>query len=570
MTDKTLPFPHPPEAPAVAVAPLPVGAQVAHLRIARVLAESAHAIVYLTHADAGGEPIALMEYFPRALALRQPDGSVRARQAGDAIALSVAREGFVQDANTLQAIRHPGVMPVLGSLQAHRTVYRAMPFIDGVTLERQVQERDGPVTVGEVTRLLDSLLDALEALHKAGVVHGAVRPDQVLIAPDGHPVLLGMASAGAELAGHEPGPWSAPEQAAMSRHDRINSATDLYMAALTVWFAATGVPPPPLSDRLAKPHEWDPAVALAQLPEDEGDSGAALDRLAGAINAALALLPAERPQRVADLRALLHPGPAQAAAFEPSGTAPLWVGAVPDRESQWEVLDGGPSALPASGEVAPPPRAAAPSGAHERAAATPSVAHERAAAAPIDDARPVKPTLRPAADRSDGAAQRPWGWIALALLVLCAAVATAWWALRRTQAPELPPLATPTAPRPVAEVPVTTPPAPAPLAAPAAEPRPAPAASAVQAPGAAATASAAALAAPKPEAKPAATTALAAPALAAPKPTAPRSAVANTPQSQCSGRTQFALLYCLQEQCGKPAWRNHAQCAELRRRGDIR
>ena len=87
---------------------------------------------------------------------------------------------------------------------------------------------------------------------------------------------------------------------------------------------------------------------------------------------------------------------------------------------------------------------AAPSGAHERAAATPSVAHERAAAVPIDDARPVTPTLRPAANRSDGATQRPWGWIALALLVLCAAVATGWWALRRTQAPELSPLAAPT------------------------------------------------------------------------------------------------------------------------------
>jgi serine/threonine protein kinase len=528
MTDKPLPFPRSTEAPAVAVAPLPEGTQVAHLRIERVLNESAHAIVYLTRDDAGGA-IALMEYFPRALALRQPDGSVRARQAGDAIAMSVAREGFVQDANTLQSIRHPGLVPLLGSLQANRTVYRAMPYIDGPTLERQVRERDGPATVGEVTRLLDGLLDALDALHKAGVVHGAVRPDQVLIAPDGQPVLLGMGSAGAELAGHEPGPWSAPEQAAMSRHDRINSATDLYMVALTAWFAATGVPPPPLSDRLANPHDWDPAVALAQLPEGEGDSGPTLDNLAIAINAALALLPADRPQRVADLRALLHPAQAHAS-FEPSGTAPLWVGVVPDRESQWEVLDG--RGVPPS----PDPT-------------QPTALPERAPAPPIDDARLAAPVPRP---RALPAVPSRWArWIVPALLLIGGMAAVAWWGVRREERMAVPPTTTHAFPAPVA-----APTLPLPQAAPTVPLPPVPAASPVQ-----------------PNAAPIAAAAPASPRRVEPAPPKRSSASGGataSPQALCGGRTQFSLLYCLQEQCAKPTWRNHAQCNELRRRGDIR
>ena len=108
MATTPLPFPHKSTGSVGPVAPLPEGAVVAHLTIERALHEGLHNVVYLAR-DPDGEALALMEYFPRALALRQPDGSVRARQAGDAIALSVGREAFVLEANTLERIQHPGM-----------------------------------------------------------------------------------------------------------------------------------------------------------------------------------------------------------------------------------------------------------------------------------------------------------------------------------------------------------------------------------------------------------------------------------------------------------------------------
>jgi hypothetical protein len=56
------------------------------------------------------------------------------------------------------------------------------------------------------------------------------------------------------------------------------------------------------------------------------------------------------------------------------------------------------------------------------------------------------------------------------------------------------------------------------------------------------------------------------PAVAASKP-APRAAPA---ESLCGNRTQFAYLYCMQEQCTRAAQRNNAQCAALRRSGELR
>jgi len=42
------------------------------------------------------------------------------------------------------------------------------------------------------------------------------------------------------------------------------------------------------------------------------------------------------------------------------------------------------------------------------------------------------------------------------------------------------------------------------------------------------------------------------------------------PDTLCATRTQFAYLYCMQEQCARAINRNNAQCAALRRSGDVR
>lgn len=477
MATTPLPFPHKPSGPVGPGAPLPVGAMVAHLTIERVLHEGDHHMVYLAR-DPSGEALALMEYFPRSIALRQPDGTIRARQPGDAIAMSVGREAFVADANTLERVRHPGLVRVLGSLQAHRTVYRAMPYIDGPTLQQQIAGQGPAPSVQAVVRLLDQLLDALEALHNAGVVHGCVRPDQILVATGGTAVLLGMGSAGAEIAGHEPGPWSAPEQSAMSRHDRINTATDLYMAALTAWSFAAGKPPPALRDRLAAPQDWRPLEALDTLPDGPGAAPGLRQRLAEALSACLATRPADRPQRVSDLRALLHPGMVDAG-FEPSGAVPLWVGVMPDRDSQWQVLEQelarGPRLSPGSAPGLSP-------SAHATDARISAVIRARDSAEP----EPAMPPSR-------------WAWIVGTTLLLVTGALLITLLVRQSATK-----------RDLSRFDVTD---------------------ALPASGAASAAA--------------------------------------PPGTACAGLAQAELRQCLQRQCDQPAWREHAQCVNLRRQGDI-
>jgi serine/threonine protein kinase len=339
MTTTPLPFPQTASTPVGPVVPLPAGVSIDRFVVEQTLHQGPHGFAYRVREPGHQQPLVLLECFPRALAIRQPDGAVRARQAGDAIALSVVCEAFVQDARALAVVDHPGVVKVFGVINANRTVYRLMPFIDGQTLEEQRLERAEAPTVGGLVRLYDKLLDALEALHKAGFVHGLVQPDQILMkADDNAPLLLGMDGVAMELGEMTMSPWAAPEQQQTTRFERINASADLYMLAATMCFAATGAAPPRAEERLANA-AWDPAKLLADVPMGGGDSPALRDAFIQAVTASLALAAPARPHSANDVRHILHPQ-GHTAFVATTGPAPLWVGEVPDRDSQWETLEG--------------------------------------------------------------------------------------------------------------------------------------------------------------------------------------------------------------------------------------
>jgi hypothetical protein len=538
-----------------------------------------------------------------------------------------------------------------------------MPFIDGRTLEEQRLERDEAPTVGGLVRLYDKLLDALEALHKAGFVHGQVQPDQVLMrADDNAPVLLGMDGVAMELGEITMSPWAAPEQQQSLRFERVNASADLYMLAATMCFAATGAAPPRAEERMAG-EAWDPAPLLAEVPLGGGDAPAQRDNLVQAVVASLALAAAARPQRAGDVRHILHPS-GDGGFVATTGPAPLWVGEVPDRDSQWETLEGMSGPVPLRGEaetqvVFDPKDTERVEAAMARAEdavgepGDPVVARAPVRTRSADDAPREG---RRASDGARAATAPRWLLAAVGGGALVVA-AFAWWSQRAT-APVLPPL--PAAAAPAAPAVATTPPpvAASPLAAaPAAkiDPAPAPVAQATPAPPVAAAPSPATVPAPAvvpapaqaptaaasapapadppmaaitatarpttppiappivgappqsalPQVQPAAavpvatppaaaaaappvTTAKAVPKAAAKPPAktakaaAPRPAAPERPAASgaatrtaagdavCANRTQFAYLYCMQEACARPAQRNNAQCAALRRNGDIR
>jgi tetratricopeptide (TPR) repeat protein len=192
-----------------------------------------------------------------------------------------AYERFKREAEVGMRIRHPNVVQTfaLGSQDVDGTPvhYIAMELIEGQTLAGLLQELG---TVPETLRaqIADQVLAALDAVHRAGIVHRDVKPENIVITPDYRVLLMDLGIARLRERGHtltEVGSfvgslaYAAPEQ--FMGEDDLGPAADLYAFGLVLFELATGRGPFTLTDlpalvtakvqgALPSPHTLNPDV----------------------------------------------------------------------------------------------------------------------------------------------------------------------------------------------------------------------------------------------------------------------------------------------------------------------
>ncbi|WUI02323.1 serine/threonine protein kinase [Spirillospora sp. NBC_00431] len=155
-----------------------------------------------------------------------------------------ARERFVRELALLQRVAGFCTAQMLDADTAGDRPYIVSEYVPGRSLRRLVQE-EGPRAGADLDRLAISSVTALSAIHRANVVHRDLKPQNVLMGPDGPRVIdFGVARAfdtNATLTSQVVGTpaYMAPEQFA----GRVVPATDLFAWAGTLLFAATGRDP---------------------------------------------------------------------------------------------------------------------------------------------------------------------------------------------------------------------------------------------------------------------------------------------------------------------------------------
>ena len=338
-----------------AAAPLPIGSQIEAHSVLQVLSEGPNGFVYLTRDAAHGATRVLKEFMPRSRMLRLSDGSVRPCDVSDSIATSVARIAFMNEANTLAAFEHPALVRVLGVIPAHRTLYRVMPLVDGVSLEQHCRTRAEAPSLAWLQGVVEGLLQALQVLHERRLGHGAVWPAQVMVRESGQPLLLGFASVARELDAASPTPWQSPGAAHLTRHAPPLPADDLPALAETVFFAATGFQAPTLQQR-SEGAPFDLRQVVGSLADGPGDTQQRRRGLLLALEAGFAASREARPQSVAEFRRLMTGDvPARGGRHEPT---PRWVGEMPERDkTEVDLLI--PQPAPLADDLPPTPRPAA-------------------------------------------------------------------------------------------------------------------------------------------------------------------------------------------------------------------
>ena len=514
---------------------LPAGTRFGELEVLRVLGVGGFGIVYLARDHALERLVALKEYMPGSLAGRGQGLMVSIRSGAHTETYALGLRSFVNEARLLARFNHPSLVKVYRFWEQNGTAYMVMPYLEGRTLREVRRAMSGPPSEAWMRSVIGPLLDALELLHGEGVFHRDIAPDNILLPPGELPVLLDFGAARRAIGDQTQTftailkPSYAPiEQYAESVQLRQGPWTDLYALGAVVYSLLRGTPPPPATARAVQD---DVPLLVAERHPDVSPSFIA------AIEWALSIRPADRPQSVAALR---------------------------------EALEGRAAPPPRSraGTTVAPPRPADDDGTVDFA--TTQQFEPTAADA---GGEPTRPMTRPPRSVPSSGSRLGMLTAGVALLVALAAGA-AWWMGSRTA----------TSPQSVQAAPV------APVAASAAMlPSPSPAAVRESD----TTVAAGALVPVPPPAKPAAPkshvkaepVATAAreelpPAErhaprsepAAPSPAAVREP--QTPRQACGSRVFLALARCMEEQCELPRFKDHPQCRkvhelmERRRRGE--
>lgn len=149
----------------------------------------------------------------------------------------------------LSCLRTPHVPAGYGSGTDRGFIYYAMELIDGLDLGHEIKiSKPGLEPIRALT-ILCGVSRALEAVHKAGMVHRDVKPSNVIIALDGRGVLIDfglvLLPSGAGASGQPIGTprYMAPEMATGAPTAEEQPLADLYSLAATTYEALTGKPP---------------------------------------------------------------------------------------------------------------------------------------------------------------------------------------------------------------------------------------------------------------------------------------------------------------------------------------
>ncbi len=259
--------------------------------VGRVLGHGGFGITYLGWDLHLARKIAIKEYFPGGVGIRVSDSpNVFAYSPTFRADYDWGLDRYLEEARVVARFEnHPNIVWVQNFFAANGTAYIILEYLDGATFENYLQRAGGKVDWSIALRVLTPVMDALREVHRAGLLHRDVSPDNIYLTRSGLVKVIDFGAARYSLGQHSKNlsvilkPGFAPPEQYQTRGNQ-GPWTDVYATACTFYRAITGEVPPPAPDRMAKVELVPPTrlgVSMAPFAEQ-------------ALLRALALDPAER------------------------------------------------------------------------------------------------------------------------------------------------------------------------------------------------------------------------------------------------------------------------------------
>jgi serine/threonine protein kinase len=237
--------------------------------LGRVLGHGGFGITYLGWDLNLATKLAVKEYFPSNVATRA-SGTVSVRPYGSRSEQDYqwGLEKFLEEARVLARFQNqPGIVSVFNFFRANETAYLVMEYLQGVTLERYLEDRGGRIPVDHVIRFLTPVMSALCEVHRAGILHRDISPDNIHINSSSQVKLLDFGAARYAL-GQQSKNLSVILKEGFAPEEQYRTKglqgpwTDVYATAATIYKSITGIVPTPALDRL----ENDDLVPPSSVP----------------------------------------------------------------------------------------------------------------------------------------------------------------------------------------------------------------------------------------------------------------------------------------------------------------
>lgn len=271
--------------------------------VGRMLGQGGFGITYIGWDIALERKVAIKEYYPNGLVGRSQTSRVQLVWYSGPLAEQARKDGmdaFLREARKMTKVSAiPRVVQVRDLFYENGTAYIVMDFVEGRTLKKQLEAK-GPMTWNQLKPILLPAAQAMEQVHRAGLIHRDLSPDNLMLTPDGDVRILDLGAAkdlkkgsGVSSMQVAKGGFSPPEQ--YFQQGSSGPYTDVYALAATAYYALTGKVPVPAIDRMNKDSlRWD-------LPELAG----APENVVHALRRAMSLRSQDRPQTMGEFAALL-------------------------------------------------------------------------------------------------------------------------------------------------------------------------------------------------------------------------------------------------------------------------
>ena len=182
----------------------------------------------------------------------------------DTSTLQDLRNQFRQEANVLARLNHPHLVGVTDFFQEGRNVYLVMQFVEGMSLS-DIINRDGALREDQVLIWANQLLDAVSYCHSQGVIHRDIKPQNIIINPNGQAILVDFGlvklwdpsdpQTRTAVRGIGTPQYAPPEQYETTA-GHTEPRSDIFSLGATLYHALTGQSPPTATLRIASPEEF--------------------------------------------------------------------------------------------------------------------------------------------------------------------------------------------------------------------------------------------------------------------------------------------------------------------------